>query len=61
MNNRGSLKLPLAAVAEVSLQVPNGRTATPFPLPLWVKRVSFGSVPQGAVEKLYIGAYFGHV
>eukprot|EP00903_Cladosiphon_okamuranus_P020001 g18373.t1 len=32
------LGLPLAAVAEVSLQVPNGRTATPFPLPLWVKQ-----------------------
>eukprot|EP00752_Nemacystus_decipiens_P004923 g4480.t2 len=31
--------LPLAAVAEISLQVPNGRTATPFPLPLWVKRL----------------------
>ncbi|CAM9906024.1 unnamed protein product [Pylaiella littoralis] len=36
---RKSSKLPLAAVAEISLQVPNGRTATPFPLPLWVKRL----------------------
>lgn len=30
----------LVAVAEISLQVPNGKTAPPFPLPLWVKRVS---------------------
>lgn len=41
--DKEGLDLPLAAVAEVSLQVPNGRTATPFPLPLWVKRVSFES------------------
>lgn len=41
--DEGSLKLPLAAVAEISLQVPNGRTAPPFPFPLWVKRVSFES------------------
>lgn len=30
----------LVAVAEVSLQVPNGRTAPPFPVPLVVKKVS---------------------
>lgn len=42
--DRDGLNLPLAAVAEISLQVPNGRTATPFPLPLWVKRVSFESL-----------------
>lgn len=29
----------LVGVAEVSLQVPNGKTATSFPLPLWVKKV----------------------
>lgn len=42
--DRDGLDLPLAAVAEISLQVPNGRTATPFPLPLWMKRVSFESL-----------------
>lgn len=30
----------LVAVAEVSLQVPNGKTAPPFPVPLVVKKVS---------------------
>ena len=30
----------LVAVAEVSLQVPNGKTAPPFPVPLFIKRVS---------------------
>eukprot|EP00904_Undaria_pinnatifida_P009254 jgi/Undpi1/5459/HiC_scaffold_2.g00738.m1 len=28
----------LVAVAEVSLQVPNGKTAPPFPVPLFIKR-----------------------
>lgn len=30
----------LLAVAEVSLQVPNGNRALPVPLPIWLKKVS---------------------
>lgn len=30
----------LVAVAEVSLQVPNGKTAPPFPVPLAIKKAS---------------------
>ncbi|CAB1099868.1 unnamed protein product [Ectocarpus sp. CCAP 1310/34] len=35
----GGSKPPLAALAEISLQVPNGKTSPPFPVPLWYKRI----------------------
>lgn len=43
---RAGARGSVVAVAEVSLQVPNGRTAPPIPLPLWVKRVSGGWAPR---------------
>lgn len=37
---RNSEEGGLVALAEVSLKIPNDKTALPVPLPLWVKKVS---------------------
>ena len=42
----------LVAVAEVSLQVPNGKTAPPFPVPLGVKKASLQYMERIAVRTL---------
>lgn len=41
----------LLAVAEVSLQIPNGKTAPPIPLPMWLKKVSIAQVFRSRMRR----------